>query len=159
MAEISHGQVNLNTVLGAIGTAGAVAPGILGNLFGGMGGNNCYNNCNSESVLVNRYEAAQSAQIARLETEVKLRDANTFTMNALNDLRSYTDRRLERLEGAISQQAVHNATSDGVIACLTQQVAALNALTQTVIPASHICPTPMPQFNSWTAPTTTTTGA
>lgn len=36
----------------------------------------------------------------------------------------------------------------------------LNGLTKTVIPIDSICPAPMPQFNSWTAPTTTaTTGA
>ena len=33
----------------------------------------------SENHLVNRYEASQAARIAQLETEVKLRDANTYT--------------------------------------------------------------------------------
>jgi hypothetical protein len=29
-------------------------------------------------------------------------------------------------------------------------------LTKTIIPAANVCPQPMPQYNSWTAPTTTT---
>jgi hypothetical protein len=34
----------------------------------------------------------------------------------------------------------------------------LAALTKTVIPITNVCPEPMAKYNSWTAPTTTTTG-
>jgi hypothetical protein len=42
---------------------------------------------------------------------------------------------------------------NGQIACLQQTV---SGITKTIVPATAICPAPMPQFNSWTAPTTTT---
>lgn len=152
MAEISHGQVNLNTVLGAIGTAGAVSPGLLNNLFGGMGGGNC----NSDNMPVNRYEAAQNAKIAALETEVKLRDANTYTDSKLLDMYKYVDGKFARVEHQLCEQSVWNATQTGTLSCMAAQIAALNALTKTVIPADNVCPQPMPQYNSWTAPTATT---
>lgn len=41
----------------------------------------------------------------------------------------------------------------GQINCLTQTV---NGITKTVVPITAVCPQPMPQYNSWTAPTTTT---
>jgi hypothetical protein len=44
------------------------------------------------------------------------------------------------------------------INCLTSQVNCLAAtvagITKNVVPISAICPAPMPQYNSWTAPTT-----
>lgn len=75
-----RGQGNLNTVLGAIGTAGAVGilNGGLGGLFGGARNLNVNGEC-SENHLVNRYEASQQAKIAQLETKIKLRDSNIYT--------------------------------------------------------------------------------
>lgn len=44
------------------------------------------------------------------------------------------------------------------INCLTSQVNCLAAtvagITKSVVPISAVCPAPMPQYNSWTAPTT-----
>ena len=42
---------------------------------------------------------------------------------------------------------------------MQNSIAALNALTKTVIPITNVCPEPMPMYNSWTAPTTATTAA
>lgn len=42
----------------------------------------------------------------------------------------------------------------GQIACLQ---ATVSGITKTIVPASAVCPAPMPQYNSWTAPTTPTT--
>lgn len=41
----------------------------------------------------------------------------------------------------------------GQVTCLAQTVA---GITKTVVPIGSVCPTPMPQYNSWSAPTTTT---
>lgn len=41
---------------------------------------------------------------------------------------------------------------DQTIACLANTV---NGITKTVVPLGAVCPAPMPQFNSWTAPTET----
>ena len=40
----------------------------------------------------------------------------------------------------------------GQVACLAQTV---SGITKTVVPITAVCPQPMPEFNSWTAPTTT----
>lgn len=40
---------------------------------------------------------------------------------------------------------------------LAAQAAVLNQITTLKVPSGVICPIPMPQYNSWTAPTTTTT--
>lgn len=145
---------------GVAGTAlglGAGALGVellrggLGGLFGGSG-----SGCCNEDHTVNRYEAAQSARIAELETEVKLRDANTFTMGELNKFRNYVDARFSSIEGQICQQSVVNAQVTANISCMQNNIATLMGLTKTVIPITSVCPEPMPQYNSWTAPTTTT---
>lgn len=40
----------------------------------------------------------------------------------------------------------------GQVACLAQTV---SGITKTVVPITAVCPQPMPEYNSWTAPTTT----
>lgn len=138
--------------LGIAGTALGLLNGGLGNF--GLG--NTRATC-SDEIPVNRYEAAQAAKIAALETEVKLRDANTYTDQKILDLYRYVDGKMDGVNAAINAQAVYNATNSAVIGCIQNQVAGLMALTKVVIPTSSICPAPMPLYNSWTAPTTPTT--
>ena len=142
------------TALGlGIGALGVEAlRGGFGNIFG-TGNGNC--TCN-EDHNVNRYEAAQQARIAELETEVKLRDANTFTMGEMGKLRDYVDSRFSGIEAQICQQSVINAQITANISCMQNTLATLSGLTKTVIPITSVCPEPMPQYNSWTAPTATT---
>ena len=63
--------------------------------------------CN-EDHYVNRYEAAQAARIAELETDVKQRDANTFTMGEMNAMRNYVDGQLREIRDSLCGQAVIN---------------------------------------------------
>ena len=141
--------------LGIAGTAlGLMNNGNLGNILGGGTRAAC-----SEDHFINRYEAAQSARIAELETEVKLRDANTYTDGKILDLYRYVDGKFGVVEAQLCEQKVYNATNTAAIACLQGQVAQLASLTKVIIPATSICPPVMPQYNSWTAPTTPTTGA
>ena len=110
--------------------------------------------------MVNRYEAAQSARIAELETEVKLRDANTYTLSEMGKLRDYVDNKFAAVNAQLCQQSVINAQTVANISCMQNTINGLTALTKTVIPIGNVCPEPMPMYNSWTAPTTTTgTGA
>ena len=139
--------------LGIAGTALGLLNGGLGNL--GIGTANTRAVCNEEH-WVNRYEAAQSARIAELETEVKLRDANTYTDSKILDLYKYVDGRFGVVEAQLCQQNVYNATNTAALNCINGQIAQLMSLTKTVIPAVNICPEPMAKYNSWTAPTTTT---
>lgn len=128
---------------GVSGTALGIGIGALGlellrgNLGGILGGGN---GCCNEDHTVNRYEAAQQARIAELETEVKLRDANTFTMGEMNKLRDYVDRRFECVNSSINAQAVYNATNTAALTCVQGQVAQLMSLTKLVVPNGSICP-------------------
>ena len=64
--------------------------------------------CCNEDHHVNRYEAGKDARIAELETEVKLRDANTFTMGEMNLMRNYVDGQLREIRDSLCGQAVIN---------------------------------------------------
>lgn len=83
MEYASNGKGNLGVTLGAIGTGLGVLNGGLGGILGGFGANPAAAAAmaagNSDNHYVSRYEAGQSARIAELETEVKLRDANAYT--------------------------------------------------------------------------------
>lgn len=146
----SKGVAGAGLGLGIAGTAlGLLQNGSLGGILGGMGG------CNS-NYYVNRYEADQAARIAELETEVKLRDANTYTLGELNKMRNYVDAKFDAVNAQLCSQAVVNAQVAANLSCLQNTVATLSGLTKTVIPIDNVCPAPMPQYNSWTAPTATT---
>lgn len=152
----SKGIAGSGLGLGIAGTAlGLLSNGGLGGILGGGWNNGC---C-SENNLINRYEAGQAARIAELETEVKLRDANFYTLGEMGKLREYVDNKFAGVESQICQQNVYNAINTTTTNCMANQIAQLMSLTKTIVPASNICPTPMPEFNSWTAPTTTTAGA
>lgn len=121
------------TALGLLGNGGI--PGLLGGWNGYNGAAVCH-----ENMPVNRYEAAQSARIAELETEVKLRDANTYTLGEINKVRDYVDRRFERVECQLNQQAVYNATNTAALNCMQGQIAQIMSLTKLVVPNGSICP-------------------
>jgi hypothetical protein len=145
----SKGVAGSGLGLGIAGTALGLLNGGLGNLLN-VGGGNC--GCN-EDHFVNRYEAGQSARIAELETEVKLRDANTYTDKKTLELYQYIDGRLRTVESQICNQAVINAQVTANLSCMQGNIATLMGLTKTIIPITNVCPEPMPALNSWTAPT------
>lgn len=138
MAEYaSKGVAGAGLGTGIAGLALGVLNGGLGNLLTGVNNGNC--GCN-EDHWVNRYEASQSARIAELETEVKLRDANTFTMGEMGKLRDYVDGRFSRVEHELCEQRVFNATAINNITCVQGQVAQLMGLTKLVVPNTSVCP-------------------
>lgn len=138
MAEYaSNGKGNLATTLGAIGLGFGVLNGGLGNI-GGILGNNQH--ACGENAPVNRYEAQMQAQISALANELKLRDANTFTMGEMNSLRTYVDGRIERIEHELCDQRVYNTANTAAVSCIQGQVAQLMSLTKFAIPQTSICP-------------------
>ena len=146
----SKGVAGAGLGLGIAGTAlGLLQNGNLGGLLGG----NC--GC-SEQHYVNRYEAGQAARIAELETEVKLRDANAYTLSEMNKMRNYVDSKFDAVNAQLCSQAVVNAQVAANLACMQNTVNTLSGLTKTIIPIDNVCPPPMERYNSWTAPTTTT---
>lgn len=136
MAYASRGVGGAGLGLGIAGTALGLLNGGLGNVLGGW--NNCA--CNSESTLVNRYEATQQARIAELETEVKLRDANFYTVSEMGKLRDYVDSKFAHIEKEICDQKVYNTANTATLNCLAGQVAQLMSLTKVVIPNANVCP-------------------
>ena len=178
MAEFSsNSKGNLGVTLGAIGTGlGVLGNGILGNgilgngIFNGWGNNlacgprvgypyNGFNPCCSDDELVTRYDAGKDAKIASLEMEKALLEAHAFTDKKSLEMYTYFDtwRRQHESEqnAAFTQQAVYNATNTANIGCMQKQIDQLYSMTKLIIPATSVCPQPMPLHNSWTTPTTT----
>lgn len=58
--------------------------------------------------MINRYEAAQQAKIATLETEVKLRDSNIYTDQKSLELYKYFDGEIKDIRNNLAKQAVMN---------------------------------------------------
>lgn len=149
MAEYaSNGKGNLGVTLGSIGTGLSVLNGALGNL--GIGGYNA-NDLANNGVL-------------NLMIENATLKSDKYTDSKISDI-------FERLQGAVlnlerqvsanqAAQGVVNAQVGANIAVAQNDIAniqtELNGLTKTIIPITNICPEPMKQYNSWTAPTTTT---
>lgn len=151
MEYASKGVAGTGLGLGIAGTAMGLLGSNGGNLLGGIFGGG-----------YNRYEAEKDARIAKLETEVQLRDANTFTMGEMNKMRDYFERKFDRVEHEICDQKVYNATNTATIGCLANQVnglqAVLNSITKTVVPNGAICPGWGDVTVSITPTTTPTTG-
>ena len=154
----SKGVAGTGLGLGIAGTALGLMAGGLNNGGFGLFSNNARCGC-SEDHNINRYEAAQQARIAELETEVKLRDANTYTDGKLLEFYKYVEGKFGGIEAQICQQNVINGQITANLSCMQANIATLMGLTKTVIPITSVCPEPMPQYNSWTAPTAPTTGA
>ena len=138
---------------GIIGTALSVMNGgLFGNLFGGGGG------C-SDNMAVNRYELSQMREIVNRDMEIAYLRGRDAAKSDTIELYNNLDGRFRAIEGQISAQAVVNAQITANIGCMQTAIASLNALTKTVIPISNVCPAPMPEYNSWVAPTANTTTA
>ena len=151
MEYASNGKGNLGVTLGAIGTGISVLNGGLGLL--GMQPNGMTEN----DKPITRYEMnllkesmAKDSEIALLKseqnTEVKIADVYERIMTRVN-----ADRAAQADVNAA--QAVYNATNGATVATINSQVAQLMALTKLIVPSTNICPKPMPEFNSWVAPT------
>ena len=134
---------------------GTTALGIIGTVLGslgvaGNGGFGLFNNnamCH-ENTPVNRYELGQEQKIADLQSQVALRDANTFSDQKLLEVYKYFDGELKDVRAHMCEneklQAVINAKFESGFAVLNTQVACIsntiNSLTKTIIPNSSICP-------------------
>ena len=66
----------------------------------------------SDDHVVDRYEAGLQAKIAEQSTEIKLRDAATFTLGEMNKMRNYVDERFTALNNELCRQAVINQKTE-----------------------------------------------
>ena len=122
----SKGVAGAGLGLGIAGTALGVRNGGLGNILGGWN-TGCAPAACSENMLVNRYEAGQSARIAELETEVKLRDANAYTLGEMNAMRNYVDGRFNAITNELCAQAVTNQKTADSFALAAADLAAVKS--------------------------------
>lgn len=133
----------LNGLLGGVATPAQTVANADANaaLLAALAMASANNSCKCESDHnVTRYDAGKDAEIAELRTEVKLRDANTYTDGKLLEMYQYVDGRLRGVEGQINQQAVYNATNTAALNCMQGQINQLMSLTKIVVPNSSICP-------------------
>lgn len=133
----SKGQANLNTVLGAIGTAGAT--GILNGVGGILGGMN--GGC-SEDHCVNRYELGLQQEIASKDSKIALLEANIYVDSKIADVYERLNGRINCVESQLAEQRVYNATNTATMSCYASQIAQLMALTKLVVPITSVCPEP-----------------
>ena len=144
----SKGVAGAGLGLGIAGTAlGLLQNGNLGGILGG--------GCNTNQ-YVNRYEAEQAAKLSDAESKIRLLESNIYTDGKIAEVYERLNTKIAGVEAQIYSQAVINAQVTANLSCLQNTVATLSGLTKTVIPIGNVCPAPMPQYNSWTAPTTTT---
>lgn len=152
MAEFaSKGVAGSGLGLGIAGTALGILNGAagIGNVLG------THPTC-SENTAVSRFELDQESRIAKLESEVALRDANIYGDQKLLELYKYFDGEVKRIDRTLCEQAVYNATQTGAISCIQEQIAQLQGLTKLVVPNSSVCPG---WGNVTITPSTTTTAS
>ena len=94
--------------LGIAGTALGLLNGGIPGLLGGWGGN-----CNGvavchENMPINRYEAGLQAEIAAKDSQIALRDANTYNDQKLLEVYKYFDGQLRDVRDTLCAQAVTN---------------------------------------------------
>lgn len=139
MEYASRGVANAGLTTGIIGTALGVLNGGLG-MLGGYAQPNAMNGCCPDNQPINRYEAQMMNELAAKDQHIALLEADKYTDSKIADLAERVNNRFTNVEAQLAQQAVYNATSNGTIACLSQQVAELQSLTKLVVPNSSVCP-------------------
>ena len=127
----SQGQATLNTVLGAVGTAGS-----MGFLSGILGGNRNQQPQSEGDRPVTRYEMSLWQQINEEKTK-----------NALLEAKSYTDKAMFDVQAQFGQQAAWNAAQQVHINVLRKQ---LDDVTKYVVPITSIDPVPTTQGTTTT---------
>lgn len=118
----TQGQVDLNTVLGSLGTAsfaGLDLKGLLGRLGGGnidtatlmtmlaMMQNQSRCTCN-EDHCVTRYDLQQEKEIASKDSKIALLEANIYNDQKSLELYRYIDSKLNDINARLSAQDVRN---------------------------------------------------
>lgn len=146
-----QGQGALNTVLGAVGTYGALQSGALGGILGGFGGGwNNYGNrplevITSDDRAISRYEAKMMQELAAKDGKIALLESNIYTDSKIADVYEKLNVKInanKEAQDAINlQQAVYNGTNTATIGCLKNEIAQLQALSELVVPQRKVCDT------------------
>lgn len=103
-------------VLNALGNGG-----ILGGLLGGCNG---WNGICSENMPVTRFELGQESKIAELQSQIALRDANTYNDQKLLEVYKFFDGELKAVRNELCAQAVTNQKTADSFALAAADLAA-----------------------------------
>ena len=152
----SKGVAGAGLGLGIAGTALGVlnsngnGNGILGGLFGGN--NNQVAALFAENAMLKSEN--YSDKVAKETYQQTLVDRATLKaeLKELMDLREQLV--LSKIDSVATLANQGLQQVNGQIACLAKTV---DGITRTVVPASAVCPAPMPLYNSWKDPTSSTT--
>lgn len=162
MEYATNAKGNLGVTLGSIGTGLSILNGGLGLL----GMNPLSTNATAvEDRCVTRHEMDLIREIMNKDQKIAIADSENYTDKKLVEVYSQLAKQDKEINAKIDAnykeqaninlvQATYNATNNANINCLQGQVAQLQGMTKMVIPSDNVCPKPMPEFNSWTAPTT-----
>jgi hypothetical protein len=136
--EVEHKEYASKGVAGSglgLGIAGTALGLLGGNGLQGLFGGGCGNNA-----VVNRYESDLLSKISALEADVKLRDANTYTMTKMGELRDYVDAKFDKVDARLCKQGEWNTAQSAALNCMNGQIAQLFGLTKLVVPNASVCP-------------------
>lgn len=140
-----QGQGNLNTVLGAIGTYGALNTGALGGLLGGLGGyrGGC-GGCGSGDMPITRYESTMLQELGAKDSKIALLESNIYTDQKIADVYERLNVKIQANKDAQDavnlQQATYNAANTAAIGCMQNQITQLFGITKLVVPNTSVCP-------------------
>lgn len=99
----------------------------------------------SENTPVSRYDLGQSEKMTALESENALLKANIYADQKLADVYERLSGRISAVEARQNElnmaQAVYNGTNTAALECMKSQIAALQGLTETVVPRRRVCNT------------------
>ena len=124
----SKGVAGAGLGLGIAGTAlGLLGNGGIPGLFGGWGNNGWNVGVCSENMPVSRYELGQESKIAELQSQIALRDANTYNDQKALELYKYIDGQLREVRETLCSQAVHNQKTEDSFALARQDIAAVES--------------------------------
>ena len=139
-----QGQGTLNTIFGSTGLAsflGLNAP----TLLGGSNRGGAVEVITSDDKPISRYEAAMMDKMAAKDSEIALLKANTYADQKLADVYERLSMRITGVEKAQNElnmaQAVYNGTNTAALECMKSQIAALQNLTEVVVPQRRVCDT------------------
>ena len=139
--------------LGIAGTALGLLNSNGGNILGGLFGGG--NNCNALMSELAREKAERFAE----KTGSEIYNAMFSQYKELAQATTNIDKRVAALE--VSAPLREQLVNQRIDCCCNSMSAGLAALqntvaniTKTIVPITSVCPQPMPEYNSWTAPTT-----
>lgn len=175
----SKGVAGTGLGLGIAGTALGLLNGNGGNVLGGLFGNNC--NRVTDLLAENSMLKAEnySDKVAKEVYAQTVADNNALKDEMYKFIKPISDQVVQnQVDSAVLKAQIEkdkeiaklqmdncccqlNSKIDMVASTSACGIAQLNNIvsniTKTIVPISSVCPQPMAQYNSWTAPTATTT--